>query len=92
MAAPNYIADREAKEALRGEIQAQGYRFGYKTMKELGTIAGIRHNTMAEHLKEPDMMRLDELRVFVRKLRLDPAVVLKVLGYSNRDIKKCLEE
>ena len=87
MAAPNYIQDQAAKEALRGEIMAQGFRFGYRNNRDLGELVDIRHSTMAAHLKEPDLIRLDELRKLVRKLRLDPAVVLAALGYTRTQIR-----
>lgn len=92
MAAPNYIQDMEAKEALRGEIMAQGFRFGYRNNRELGELVDVRHNTMATHLKEPDLMRLDELRKLVRKLKLDPAVVLAALGYTRTQIRNMGKE
>lgn len=92
MAAPNYIQDMKAKEALRGEIMAQGFRYGYRNFRELGELADIRHNTMSAHLKEPDLMRLDELRKLVRTLKLDPEVVLAALGYNRTQIRNMRKE
>jgi len=77
-------ADRDALKDLRGEIEAQGCRYGYKSQKALGVSQG----TVCNWMKDLDGVRLRDLRTMVKKLKLDPVILMKALGYTSADIKK----
>ena len=88
MAQPNYIAEAKDTEAFIQEINAQCWRFGYKTQESLGKALGISQVTAGKYLKDPSDMKFAVLRKLIRTLKPDPAVVLKALGYPDRDIQK----
>lgn len=81
-------ADRDALKDLRGEIEAQGFRYGYKSQKALAVPLGVSQGTVCNWMKDLDGVRLGDLRTMVKKLKLDPVVLLKALGYTSADIKK----
>lgn len=81
-------ADRDALKDLRGEIEAQGCRCGYKSQKALAEPMGVAQTTMGNWLRNPDLISLGDMRTMVKKLKLDPVIVLKALGYTSADIKK----
>lgn len=70
------------------EINAQCWRFGYKTQSSLGEALGISQVTAGKYLRDPADMKFATLRKLIRTLRPDPVIVLKALGYSDRDIEK----
>lgn len=70
------------------EVNAQRARFGYNTQQELGEALDLCQGTVGNYLRNPDSIRLGTLRKMCQTLKLDPVVVLKVLGYTTADIKK----
>lgn len=92
MAKPNYIAEAKDTEAFLQEINAQCWRFGYKTQESLGNALGISQVTAGKYLRDPSDMKFTVLRKLIRTLRPDPIVVLKALGYSDKEIQKIQEK
>ncbi len=80
-------ADDYAIKDYMGEIKAQSARLGYDTHESLGRAVGLSRPTISKYLKDP-LLYLGTLRNLVQTLKLDPIIVLKVIGYSNNDIKK----
>ena len=81
-------AERDALKDLRGEIEAQGYRKGYKSHAKLAGPLGVCPNTVGNWMRNPDKIPLGDLRNIVKMLRPDPVIVLKAMGYTAADIKK----
>lgn len=81
-------ADRDAMSDFKAEINAQCGRFGYKTQRSLGSALGTCQATVCNYMRDPDSIQLGMLRRIIKLLRLDPIVVLRVLGYSTRDIQR----
>lgn len=81
-------ADRDALKDLRGEIEAQGCRFGYKSQRALAEPLGVSQGTVGNWLKDPDGISVGNLRVIVKKLKIDPVILLKAVGYTTSDIKR----
>lgn len=81
-------ADRDAMNDLLKEIRAQAARFGLTSQKALGDALGLCQTTIGNYLREPDKIRMDNLRVMCKQLRLDPIVLLRALGYNTKEIKK----
>lgn len=81
-------AERDAMKDFLGEINAQCGRYGLKSQKALGEALGVCQATAGNYLRNPNAIQLGTLRSMVQVLRLDPVIVLKVLGYSSKDIKK----
>lgn len=79
-------ADEYAMNDFVSEINAQRARYGYDTHALLAQKIGVCQATASNYLRNPETIRLDALRSLVKQLRLDPVIVLKMLGYSQRDI------
>lgn len=92
MAKTQLTIEREAIDALRGELNAQRWRYGYTSFKSLGDALGIAMDTANTYIKRPEQIRLGTLRQIVKILKLDPMIVLAAIGYSQRDIKKFIKE
>ena len=84
--------EREALETFMGEVNAQRWRYGYRSYRSLGDALGIAMSTANEYCNNPDGIRLGTLRKMVRLLKLDPMVVLAALGYTSRDIRNFIKE
>lgn len=84
--------EREAIEALRGELNAQRWRYGYTSFKSLGDALGIAMDTANNYIKRPEQIRIGTLRDMVRLLKPDPMIILAAVGYTARDIKKFAKE
>lgn len=81
-------ADRDALTALRGEIEAQGCRMGYKSQRALAEPLGVSQGTVSNWLNDLDGVSIGAMRNMVKKLKLDPKVLLMALGYTTKDIKE----
>ena len=81
-------ADRDALKDLRGEIEAQGYRYGYKSQRALAEPLGVSQSTVGNWMRNPDGITLGAMREIVKKFKLDPVIVLKAIGYTGADIRK----
>lgn len=88
MARREYTSEKDAIQEFLAEINAQCWRFGCKTQAALGDALGISQVTAGKYLRDPTDMRFATLRKLIRTLRPDPIIVLKALGYSDRDIEK----
>lgn len=84
--------EKEALDALRGELNAQRWRYGYTSFKSFGEALGIAMDTANTYIKRPEQIRIGTLRNMVRILKPDPMIVLAAVGYSQRDIKKFIKE
>lgn len=73
------------------EINAQCGRYGYKSQRALGEAVGVCQATARSYLLDPCNMPLGILRKMIKQLRLDPVVVLRMLGYSGREVRNALE-
>lgn len=80
-------ADDYAIKDYMGEIKAQSARLGYDAQESLGNAVWLSRPTISKYLKDP-MLYLGTLRNMVQKLKLDPVIVLRAIGYSTNDIKK----
>ena len=84
-------AERDQMKDLLEELNAQCGRYGYKSQKSLGEALGVCQATAGNYFRWPETIPLGALRSLVKLLRPDPVVVLKAVGYSAKDVKKCLE-
>lgn len=73
------------------EINAQCGRYGYKSQASLGQALGVCQATARSYLNSPEKIPLKILRGMIKTLRIDPIVVLRVLGYTEHDIRKLRE-
>jgi transcriptional regulator with XRE-family HTH domain len=81
--------DEAARDALKREIKARRAYLDM-TQYELADALGISSPVMSDLLSNPDKISAGRLRRIIRRLNLDPIVVLKFLGYSQKEIEKFL--
>lgn len=80
--------DEYAMNDFIAEVNAQCARYGYKSQKSLGNALGVCQATAGNYLKNPESIQLGTLRAMVKLLQLDPVVILKALGYTNKEIRQ----
>lgn len=80
-------AEKDAMRDFVGEVNAQRGRYGYTTQKAFGTALGVCQATAGNYIRDPETISFGMLREMVKVLRLDPVVILKALGYSNKEIQ-----
>lgn len=84
--------EQDTMKTFTKEIRKQGIEYGIETQEDLGNLLNIAQSTAGSYLQDPGRIRLKTLRDMVKKLRLDPFMMLKVLGYSKQDIRKVAKE
>lgn len=77
--------DETAKEALIREIRVRR-AFLNMTQAELAAAIGVVPSSMSKLISNPDKISVRRLRGIVKALNLDPLIVLKLMGYSQKDI------
>lgn len=79
-------AERYAQEDFQREIrQRQGY-YNLMSIRSLAQAVDIPHSTLNPKLKEPDKLAVSDLRKLIQTLHPDPAIVLALLGYTQKEI------
>lgn len=79
--------DVAAREALLQEIRVKRAVYNVK-QSELADVLDIGGPRMSALLKRPEELTAGRLRAIVRRLRLEPGVVLAFMGYSQKDLKE----
>lgn len=83
-------AENYAAEDFRREMRS---RMGYHDLSQ-SDLAGktpMSQSTISNRLRDPDDLTVGELRSLNKTLGLDVSVVLALLGYSKKEIKKAIE-
>lgn len=75
-----------AKQAFRQEVKIQRVRYDL-TQGELADIAGIDRSVMSRLMANPDKIGVGRLRTIIRTLSIDPVVILRLFGYTDKDIR-----
>lgn len=85
------IPEINAGDNFRREVRVrQGY-YDLMTQTALSEHAGIPQSTLSKRLAKPEDFTVEELRKLIGAIKPDPAVVLFLLGYAQKDIKKMKE-
>lgn len=74
------------------EIQSRKALAGIKTDKDLAESIGISPSGLSKRKQNVGGMTITDLQRFVKALKPSPVVVLKMLGYSAKDIPRGLQE
>lgn len=64
---------------------------GLDSKKDVAAMAGIPHTTLCKRIREPDTMTVSEMRKIFRVIRPPAEVLLGLLGYPAKEIKKMEE-
>ena len=84
------LRQNEEKDTMKdfvAEINAQCGRYGYKTQASLAKVLDVCQPTVGNYLRSPETIPLGTLRKIVKQLKLDPVVLLRMLGYSTKQIQ-----
>lgn len=92
MAKLNHVAKQDAVKAFLEEVNAQCWRYGYRSQAALGTALEVSQVTAGKYLRDPDDMTFATIRRLVKVLKPDPVLFLKACGYTSGDIKKFVKE
>lgn len=92
MAKFTHVAEQDAVKAFLEEVNAQCWRFGYRSQTALGLALDVSQVTAGKYLKNPDAMTLATIRKLVKALKPDPILFLRACGYTSCDIKRFLKE
>lgn len=76
-----------AEDDFRKEVRIrQGY-YDLMSQNALAEAVGIPRPTLRKRLLEPGGMSVEELRKLVKTVKPAPEIILKLLGYTGKDIK-----
>ena len=84
------LRQNEEKDTMKdfvAEINAQCGRYGYKTQASLAKVLDVCQPTVGNYLRSPETIPLGTLRKIVKQLRIDPVVLLRMFGYSAKQIQ-----
>ena len=77
-----------ADNDFRTEVRIQQGRYDLMSQQALADAAGIPRPTLRKRLLEPETMTVEEFRKLIATICPDPVAVLRLLGYSSKDIKR----
>lgn len=80
-----------ANEAFTMEVKVQRVRCNM-SQKQLAEFANVDQSAMSRLLRNPDKLSVGRLRAIIHALGIQPAVILRLLGYTDKDIPKLSEE
>ena len=81
------LAEEKARKDFQMEVKLQRVRLDM-TQKELGLQIGVVPSAMSELLANPDKLSVARLRGIVKALDMDPATILRLLGFDNKIISR----
>ena len=87
--AEKYAAEdaEKAKENFMEELDHQKYLNGYRSDRNLADTLGISAPSIGRYRKNPGTMQIETMQKFVALLKPDISVVLRLLGYSEKEIR-----
>ncbi len=80
------------KEDFLRAIRMGQAQTGLMHKNALADAIGIARSTLYEHLDNPELLRVSELRGLVATIPINPGAMLQFLGYTAKDIKRFKEE
>lgn len=92
MAKLEHVAEQDSIREFLAEVNAQCWRYGYKTQEAFGNAIGVSQVTAGAYLRDPRNMAFSTLRKLVKAIKPDPVLLLKALGYTANDIKNFAKE
>jgi hypothetical protein len=81
-------AEQYAEADFFRELEARKGWNDCQTNRAFSKVIGVCEKTVTNFERDPDSIRLGMFRSITKRLKPDPRIVLKFLGYSDQDIKK----
>ena len=92
MSRPKGYADAEARTAFTKEIEKGMIDLNIRSKGELAERMGLAERTGYRRFNNLNELRLSDLISIVRIIKPKPGIVLRLLGYQPKDIKRALED
>lgn len=83
-------ADVYAREDFSKELRKNMIDQGIESVKELADMVGLDGRTMYRRMEDIDKMKVSELAAIKTVLSPDPVLLLRVLGYTTKEIKEAV--
>lgn len=80
-----------ADEDFRREISGKGGYAGLRSTRALALAIGVPASTLADQIREPETMKVKIIRLVVGAIHPDPAIILRLVGYTSKEIKQFKE-
>lgn len=85
--------EKYAREAFWREVDGKGAMQGLKSNAAIGAAIGLTGQCVGKYRQDTSgRMQLKTMQSIVKVLKPDPAVLLRLLGYSNKEINKFAKE
>lgn len=91
MSRPKGYGIEDAKKAFRKELEHCMLDIGISSKKELAEMAGQAPRTMYRHFEDVSKMDLSDLAVLKEILCPNPIILLKAIGYSQKEIDRAYQ-
>ena len=91
MSRPRGYAAEEARNAFRKELEHCMLDLGISSKKELAARAGTATRTMYRKFENVATMDLADLAVLKDILCPNPLLLLKAIGYSQKEIQRAID-
>lgn len=80
-------ADKYAEADFWKEVQIRKVMVGINTDKDLSQAIGLWPSGYSKRKKDVNIFTLAEFRLLIKTLKPGPMVVLRMLGYSQKEIQ-----
>lgn len=85
-------ADVYAREDFSKELRKNMIDQNIDSVKELADMIGMETRTMYRRMVNVDQLKISELAALKTALSPDPVVLLRVLGYTSKEIKEAAKQ
>lgn len=89
------IKQLEAQYAVKDfwiELDGQSGRHGLRSNAALGSAIGVTGQSVGKYRKNPCPMKLETLQKLVKLLHPDIGVVLRLIGYTDKEIRAYVKQ
>lgn len=83
-------AGEYAREDFAKELRKNMIDRNIESVKELADMVGMDGRTMYRRMDDVDQLRVSELAALKTVLSPNPVLLLRVLGYTNKEIKEAV--
>ena len=82
----NVYRNEDFRRAVKANLALLGLQ-----QKDLANRLALSEATVSGMMKHPENIPVDRMRIIIGYLQLEPAVVLRLYGYKEKEIQKEME-
>ena len=86
-----YYPSENAVRDFQKELRIKQAEYDLQANRQLAEATGIKESTLYGRTHEPLTIRCSDMRAIVQVLHPNPAVILSLMGYTDREIKRFKE-